>query len=39
VVKGSDRDFFYHMVHRIAREHQHHWQPSQKSLKKRTMGI
>lgn len=39
VVKGSDRDFFYQMIRRASTAHQQRCQLSQKSLKKRSMGI
>lgn len=39
VVKGPDRDFFYHMVQKLAIEHNKQQVLSQKSSKKRVMGI
>jgi NurA domain len=39
VVKGPDRDFFYHMVHKLAVEHKKQQHISQKSTKKRIIGI
>lgn len=39
VVKGPDRDFFYHLITKMAIEHKHQITISQKSMKKRRMGI
>lgn len=39
VVKGPDREFFYHMVHKLAIVHNKQQLLSQKSNKKRIMGI
>lgn len=39
VVKGPDRDFFYHLIQKIALEQQQRLFYSQKSLKKRGIGI
>jgi len=39
VVKGSDRDFFYHIIQKIGLEHKQRLYFSQKSLKKRCIGI
>ncbi|MCF7799713.1 DNA double-strand break repair nuclease NurA [Candidatus Babeliales bacterium] len=39
VVKGPDRDFFYHMIQKIGIEKHKRFYFSQKSLKKRGMGI
>jgi hypothetical protein len=39
VVKGADRDFFYYMIRRVGSTRQQRCQISQKSLKKRTIGI
>jgi len=39
VVKGSDRDFFYHLIYKFGYEQQKRMFISQKSLKKRGIGI
>lgn len=39
VVKGPDRDFFYHVIQKIGLEHKQRLYFSQKSLKKRCIGI
>jgi len=39
VVKGPDRDFFYHVIQKIGIEQQRRFFVSQKSLKKRRMGV
>ncbi len=39
VIKSPDRDFFYHMIHKIGLEGKRRIFLSQKSLKKRTMGL
>jgi hypothetical protein len=39
VVKGPDRDFFYHLLQRVGIEQKQRYIVSQKSLKKRGMGI
>lgn len=39
VVKGPDRDFFYHMIQKIGYSTKQHLHMSQKSLKKRGIGI
>lgn len=39
VVKGPDRDFFYHMIQKIGMSNNRHIALSPKSLKKRGMGI
>lgn len=39
VVKGPDRDFFYHVIQKISFEHKQRLYFSQKSLKKRCIGI
>lgn len=39
VVKGADREFFYHMIQKIGTRHNYRLQMSQKSLKKRGIGI
>ncbi len=39
VVKGPDRDFFYHVIQKIGFEHKQRLYFSQKSLKKRCIGI
>lgn len=39
VVKGPDRDFFYHVIQKIGYEHNQRLYFSQKSLKKRCIGI
>ncbi len=39
VVKGPDRDFFYHMIQKIGYNNKQHLTISQKSLKKRGIGI
>lgn len=39
VVKGADRDFFYHLIYKISIENKKKFSHSQKSLKKLGMGI
>lgn len=39
VVKGADREFFYHMLEKFTRAHKQQYTVSQKSLKKRKMHI
>lgn len=39
VIKGPDRDFFYHLLYKIGIEQKHQVVVSQKSLKKRGIGI
>jgi hypothetical protein len=39
VVKGPDRDFFYHVLQKVGIEQKQHYVVSQKSLKKRGIGI
>lgn len=39
VVKGPDRDFFYHIIQKIGYQHKQQVHISQKSLKKRGIGI
>jgi hypothetical protein len=39
VIKGPDRDFFYHLIHRIGVQNKHKLLLSQKSMKKRGMGF
>lgn len=39
VVKGADRDFFYHLLQKITLDQKQHYHVSQKSLKKRSIGI
>ncbi len=39
VVKSADRDFFYHLVRKAGMDRKFHNAMSQKSLKKRTIGI
>ncbi len=39
VVKGPDRDFFYHLLSKISLEKKHRLSNSQKSIKKRGIGI
>ena len=39
VVKGPDREFFYHMIQKIGYDCKQHLRISQKSLKKRGIGI
>jgi hypothetical protein len=39
VVKGTDREFFYHLIQKIGIEQQRRFFMSQKSLKKRCMGV
>lgn len=39
VIKGPDRDFFYHLLCKIGRDQQHRVALSQKSLKKRSMAV
>jgi hypothetical protein len=39
VLKGPDRDFFYHLIQKIALEQQQRLFYSQKSLKKRGIGV
>ena len=39
VVKGPDRDFFYHLIQKIGLEQKQRIAVSQKSIKKRRMGI
>lgn len=39
VVKGPDREFFYHVLHKIGLEKKHRWKASQKVIKKRGIGI
>jgi hypothetical protein len=39
VIKGADRDFFYHLIMKMGFEHNKHFALSQKSLKKRGVGV
>ena len=39
VIKGPDRDFFYHLIYKLGFEHKKRFNLSQKSLKKRGIGI
>lgn len=39
VVKGPDREFFYHVLHKLGLEKKHQWRMSQKVIKKRGIGI
>ncbi len=39
VVKGADREFFYHMIQKIGTQYNYRLHMSQKSLKKRGIGI
>lgn len=39
VIKGPDREFFYHLIYKIAFEHKQKFLLSQKSIKKRGIGI
>jgi hypothetical protein len=39
VVKGPDREFFYHMIQKIGYDYKQRINISQKSLKKRGIGI
>lgn len=39
VVKGPDREFFYHVLHKLGMEKKHQWRMSQKVIKKRGIGI
>lgn len=39
VVKGPDRDFFYHLIQKVGIEHNKRFFVSQKSLKKRGLGL
>ena len=39
VVKGPDRDFFYHLIRKIGFDHQRTIVMSQKSIKKRGIGV
>ena len=39
VVKGQDRDFFYHLIHKIGIDQKKRFFVSQKSLKKRGIGV
>lgn len=39
VVKGPDREFFYQVLNKIGVEHKQRLMPSQKSIKKRGIGI
>jgi len=39
VVKGPDREFFYHVLHKLGMEKKHQWKMSQKVIKKRGIGI
>ena len=39
VVKGPDRDFFYHVITKLSLEKKHRILPSQKSLKKKGIAI
>lgn len=39
VIKSADRDFFYHCIRKLSIEHQQQMMPSQKSVKKRGLGI
>jgi hypothetical protein len=39
VVKGPDREFFYHLIQKIGLDKHHHVALSQKSIKKRVMSI
>ena len=39
VIKGPDRDFFYHLITKLAIEHKRQLIVSQKSMKKRGIGI
>lgn len=39
VIKGPDRDFFYHLIAKMSIDHNHRIVRSQKSMKKRGIGI
>ena len=39
VVKGPDRDLFYHLINKLGMNNKHHSKISQKLLKKRSIGI
>jgi NurA-like 5'-3' nuclease len=39
VIKGPDREFFYHVLQKAGIEQKQHYAISQKSLKKRGIGI
>ena len=39
VIKGPDREFFYHLIYRSGIQNKHKFYLSQKSLKKRGMGV
>lgn len=39
VIKGPDRDFFYHLIAKMSIDHNHRILRSQKSMKKRGIGI
>jgi hypothetical protein len=39
VVKGPDRDFFYHLLTKMGIAQGKSWQPSQKAQRKRSIGI
>jgi hypothetical protein len=39
VVKGADREFFYHFLQKMGMERNHAQIISRKSLKKRSIGI
>jgi hypothetical protein len=39
VIKGADRDFFYHLLQKLTIEQKQHYKASQKSFKKQRIGI
>ena len=39
VVKGPDREFFYHLIYKIGLESNKNLKASQKSIKKRGIGV
>ncbi len=39
VIKGPDRDFFYHLIYKLGIEHKKRFNVSQKIIKKRGIGI
>jgi hypothetical protein len=39
VIKGPDRDFFYHLLQKMSIDRKHHIAMSQKVIKKRGMGV
>lgn len=39
VIKGPDREFFYHLIYKLGFEHKQRFLLSQKSIKKRGIGI